>query len=118
MVAAAGVKVAEIVQLEPALSEVPQVLVSAKLEALVPPSVMTMLVRGALPLLVRVMLPAEDAVPTVLVRLSVVPESAAPGCVGGVVVAVPELLPQPASKKENERATTASLLRSIETRST
>ena len=86
--------------------------------ALVPPGVIAMPVRVALPLLVRVMLPAEDAVPTVLVRLSVVPESAAPGCVGGVVVVVVELLPQPVSKKENERATTASLLRSIETRST
>ena len=112
MVAAAGVKTTAMEQLEPAASVEGQVVVSAKLDALVPARVMATPVRVVLPLLVRVMLPVEDAVPMVLVRLRVVPESVAPDC-SGVPVAAVELPPQPMMPKESERATTANLLQSI-----
>ena len=50
----AGVKVTEIEQLAPAARELPQVLVCAKPEASVPPSVTALMVNGALPVFLSV----------------------------------------------------------------
>lgn len=52
--AEAGVKVTEIAQLAPAARELPQVLVWAKSEASVPPSVTALIVNDALPVFLSV----------------------------------------------------------------
>ena len=54
LAAAAGVKVTEIEQLAPAARELPQVLVCAKSEASVPPSVTALIVNDALPVFLSV----------------------------------------------------------------
>jgi hypothetical protein len=78
LAAEAGVNVTEMVQLAPAASELPQVLVCAKLLGLVPATLMRVMVNGALPGLERVAVCAELVVPVVwLGKLRDVGESTA-----------------------------------------
>ena len=68
--AEAGVKVTEIAQLAPAARELPQVLVWAKSEASVPPSVTALIVNDALPVFLSVTDWAAAVVPVSVVKLS------------------------------------------------
>ncbi len=59
-----GVKTAEMMQLAPATSDDPQVSEIAKLLACPPPNVIELTASGTLPVLVKVMVFAEDFMPT------------------------------------------------------
>jgi hypothetical protein len=65
LAAEAGVNVMEIVQFAAAASDVPQVLVWAKSDALVPAITMLPMLNGALPVLESVAVCAADVVPVV-----------------------------------------------------
>ena len=70
LAAEAGVNVTEIVQLAPAASEAPQVLVWAKSATFVPETAMPVIAKAALPVLVSVALCAALVVPVVAVNVS------------------------------------------------
>jgi len=72
LAAEAGVKVTEIEQLAPAASELPQVLVWAKSDGLVPASVMPEIVSAALPVFLSAAVCAADVVPVLVVNIRLV----------------------------------------------
>jgi hypothetical protein len=87
LAAETGVKVAEIVQVLPAASVVPQLVVSAKSDVLAPESVMPEMFRTALPVFDSVVDMAVAVEPTdVFGKLMVVGESEATGAGAGVPV--------------------------------
>jgi hypothetical protein len=75
----ADVKVMLSVQLAPAASETPQVLVCEKAAALVPEKAMDVMLRGALPVLVSVAVCAAGVVPALAENVSVAGVSEATG---------------------------------------
>jgi len=77
VVAEAGVKVTEMVQVAAAARVLPHVVVSAKSVGLAPVMVMPVMVRVALPGFERVIVCAAEVVPVVLVKVSAVGESTA-----------------------------------------
>jgi len=84
-----GVKVTEIVQLAPAASELPHVLVWAKLAGFVPPIAMPVIVNAALPLLVSVTAVGALVAPVVsLAKATEAGASVATGAGGTVPVPV------------------------------
>ena len=85
-----GVKVTEMVQLEPAASAVPQVLVCVKLVAPVPVKVMPVMVSGALPVLLSCEVCTALVMPLIEVKLSVAGVTEAIGAGTGVPVPVSE----------------------------
>ena len=93
----AGVKVTDRVQLEPAASDDPQVLVCVKLVAPAPAIVMALMVSGALPVLASCAVCAALVVPLIAVKVSVAGDSVAIGAgampVPTVTWAVPVALP-------------------------
>ena len=84
----AGVNVTEMVQLNPASSDSPQVLVSAKSDGLPPTMVMPLMFSVALPVFESVAVCAALVVPETAVNVSVAGVSAATGAGGGVPVPV------------------------------
>jgi hypothetical protein len=77
---AAGVKVIEILQLDPAARVAPQLVVSAKSPGLVPARVMPEIFSTALPVLESVVIRAAEAVPAVVAgKLSAAGDSDATG---------------------------------------
>jgi hypothetical protein len=82
-----GVKVTEIVQLAPAASELPQVLVSANSVGLAPVIAMLEMASGASPVFISVAVCAAVVDPTVSLKVSVAGVSDAPG--SGAAVPVP-----------------------------
>ncbi len=88
LAAEAGVKTTEMVQVAPAASEEPQVLVWLKSAGLVPVRVMPEMVSAPLPVLLSVAFCAALAVPAVDVKVSVAGVSEAAGA--AAVVPVPE----------------------------
>jgi hypothetical protein len=105
--AEAGANAAVMVQLALAASEAPQVELSVKSAALVPPRTMPLMVNAAFPVLVSVAVCVAEVWPTVvLAKVSAVAESEAAGAVGLQVIpqlAVPPPLlvplPHPARTK-------------------
>jgi len=93
LAADAGVKVTETVQLAPAASELPQVLVWAKSAAPAPVIAMLVIARAALPVLVSVAVCAALAVPAVDVNVRDGGVSEATGAISTAVVTVTVFVP-------------------------